>query len=83
MRTSDMHDSDQQNSHSGSNGGVNSVATRVHNISPSNHHGHGNRGISIVGSKVNNITGRTQGPFVTHVTIGQQTSQTQPSGSKV
>ncbi|PSN34506.1 hypothetical protein C0J52_13392, partial [Blattella germanica] len=34
---------------------------------------------AIRGTKVNNVTGRTQGPFVTHVTIGQ----TQPSGSKV
>lgn len=70
---------DQQNNRGGDS--VNSVAAvpLVHNVSQSNHHTHGNRGVSIVGSKVNNITGRTQGPFVTHVTIGQ----TQPSGSKV
>ncbi|XP_021913897.1 partitioning defective 3 homolog isoform X3 [Zootermopsis nevadensis] len=85
MRTSHTHDIDQQNNRSGSNGGVNGLPTLplVHNIGPSNHHTHGNRGVNILGSKINNITGRTQGPFVTHVTIGQQTSQTQPSGSKV
>jgi hypothetical protein len=85
MRTLHTHDLDQQNNRSGSNGGVNSLPALplVHNISPSNHHTHGNRGVSILASKVNNVTRRTQGPFVTHVTIGQQTSQTQPSGSKV
>ncbi|GFG33969.1 hypothetical protein Cfor_07519, partial [Coptotermes formosanus] len=79
IRSSHVHDMDQQNNRGGDS--VNSVAAvpLVHNVSQSNHHTHGNRGVSIVGSKVNNITGRTQGPFVTHVTIGQ----TQPSGSKV
>jgi len=79
MRPSHVHDMDQQNNRGGDS--VNNVAAvpLVHNVSQSNHHTHGNRGVSIVGSKVNNITGRTQGPFVTHVTIGQ----TQPSGSKV
>ncbi|XP_069683551.1 partitioning defective 3 homolog isoform X3 [Periplaneta americana] len=76
IRTSHMHDN-----RNGSNGSVqqqnNSGALPlVHNVS----HTHGSRG---VGSKVNNITGRTQGPFVTHVTIGQQTTHAQPSGSKV
>jgi len=80
VRSSHAHDMDQQNNRSGGDS-MNSVAAvpLVHNVSQSNHHTHGNRGFSIVGSKVNNITGRTQGPFVTHVTIGQ----TQPSGSKV
>lgn len=85
MRTSHMHDIDQRNNCSGSNSGVNSLPALplVHNVGQSNHHTHGNRGVSNMGSKVNNITGRTQGPFVTHVTIGQQMTQIQPSGSKV
>ncbi|PNF23828.1 hypothetical protein B7P43_G14721 [Cryptotermes secundus] len=85
MRTSHTHDIDQRNNRSGSNSGMNSLPAvpLVHNVGQSNHHTHGNRGVSIVGSKVNNITGRTQGPFVTHVTIGQQMTQIQPSGSKV
>jgi hypothetical protein len=85
MRTSHMHGIDQQNNRSCSNNGVNSLPALplVHNVGQSNHHTHGKRGASIVGSKVNNITGRTQGPFVTHVTIGQQMTQIQQSGSKV